>query len=664
MRKLLIPSVVEFHLKGRVVDEIAESLYHTVRNQGSRFVTDSKIENLVKANEYLDHQIKRLIKYAENNDFEKFDYLADKLLKRSQVFRVYALNHVYPNWTTMCLTKVMRILEKVEEYARTEVANLRYKRVWIDKKETGDYGRPLGVPYPADRIYGHQITRIMEALFHGKKYYRENQHGGRAKRGVLTFLKALSEKFEKNKRIYEFDIKGYFDHIDHDAMLNLVKESEVLHKYLKGALKSQPESYVLPPKEKDEATLKYERCLGYFIMKTEVSGPMNFSEKSWHGCDRFTGPTQSLVINRERGISVIHTNETIDALENYPSDMILEKFFKTTGDRKIFKLEETYKMLQEGRRLDTGIMNVFEQAPVTEEARAKGRDNWKDLGLANSGVPQGSSFGPVLASVLLGLVAPPDSELYMDDGIIYLGDKSPKESTMNKKLNKILHPIGCEINPDKSGILGVKTLATKGMKIIGLRLRRSIFTDTKITSETRKGITRDLLYFNAEGLEKKLSELLERKLITVSKSKVLKWYLKKGKLKEINSFGLDLAERIGIMGCLVSKAFSPTSTLEEMKVIIEEGIERAEMKLAQSTGSLGERVHGCVGKILLDLDNGERKWIMPILHNNRAICNNILLRYLKGERPGKQFRIQGLRKPWKKYPSKTGTTTNPKGPDG
>jgi hypothetical protein len=86
-------------------------------------------------------------------------------------------------------------------------------------------------------------------------------------------------------------------------------------------------------------------------------------------------------------------------------------------------LLSSYATLQIRNRVSKVAGLNIEFKPVTETQREQARDSWKHLDLPNQGVPQGSSFGPVLASVLLGKIMPRNSLLYMDDGLIFLDNK-------------------------------------------------------------------------------------------------------------------------------------------------------------------------------------------------------------------------------------------------
>jgi hypothetical protein len=192
LNKLRVPNVVDFTLKDKIIDNFALFFFDILRNQGSRFVCISRTKRLSNCNDYLNYQFKRLISYARAGEYEKFNYLARKLLMRSKVYRNYACQFVFPKFGQMNTIKANNLYRKVTRLCVSESKDLKYKRVWIDKKP-GDAGRPLGVPTPEWRIYGHMLTKILEVFLEGKGLLTHNQHGGKSGYGVMTFLKELAK---------------------------------------------------------------------------------------------------------------------------------------------------------------------------------------------------------------------------------------------------------------------------------------------------------------------------------------------------------------------------------------------------------------------------------------------------------------------------------------
>lgn len=656
MKYLNIASTVVFELRNKVVDKLANDLLNMEKNKGGRFQPLETVDNVTRSTKYVNYQMKRLVRYAKEGKFKHFDYLSKVLLRNSKTYLIYSLNHVYPNWCSLKMTHVMKTLKKVIMFAKTDRNVLEYKRVWIDKK-LDDYGRPLGVPYSADRIYGHMMTRIMECYLHGTNQIPSNQHGGISRRGTLTFLRELVKKFNLSERIFEFDIKGYFDHISHESLLNLVKESKVLTHYLQGALKSQPIEFDMPPIDKDitsrpESLEDDEAFWDAFYSKykpeIELKKPISeFSLETLQVFDFAFGPSW------RQGLPDLDEFFDSGAMDYVPGgkytfqewEAKLQEFL--TGVYKEETMAGIYSDIMKGTRKTLDVHYV--EAKFTESERIKGREKWKDLDLRSQGVPQGSSFGPLLASVVLGQVLPASSLLYMDDGIIFLGKTKVTTEGMINRVNNYLAPIMCELNTDKSGILSTTKLWSTGLKIIGMRLKRdiqirNIFTGITITSETRAGIKKAFLNYNKENVEHILREMYDRKLITVSKYRVLKWYVQSGRLEIMSrSPIIELMDQLGLLGAVVSRAFSPTVDLEEMKRQIEYGIYQAELRMRRAEGSIGERLLATGQLILLECSE-KRVFVRPTLFNVRAIANDVLLRYFKGELPSRGLRVQGLRK--------------------
>jgi len=218
LKKLALPNVVEFSLTDPQINNIALLTGFTVRDR--TFKTEASTRRNAKANNYLAKQFSRLEKHARNRNVEAFNKVGLQLLQNSVAFLVYSFNSVMPKWTSMDFRKARKLLSKTKQLCKKLATDIDYKRVWIDKKPK-DYGRPLGVPKAAWRIYLRMTTNLGEIHAHGRDLYDPNQHGGRPGYGVMSCLKQLADTLPKYKRVYEFDLKGFFDHISHKSMLDI-----------------------------------------------------------------------------------------------------------------------------------------------------------------------------------------------------------------------------------------------------------------------------------------------------------------------------------------------------------------------------------------------------------------------------------------------------------
>lgn len=164
-------------------------------------------------NRYMEHQIMRLDRNIANPKL--YWRIAELCMKRSNCFRVCAINHVFPQWhRRQSLNFILAVNRKVSKIINKGIWDLDYRRVYIPKGEKGY--RPLGVPTPEWRIYLHMWANFLNHFL--KPRLDENQHGFLTGKGTLTCWKAiLSKKVMEHKYVKEWDFKSFFN------TLNLTK---------------------------------------------------------------------------------------------------------------------------------------------------------------------------------------------------------------------------------------------------------------------------------------------------------------------------------------------------------------------------------------------------------------------------------------------------------
>lgn len=85
--------------------------------------------------------------------------------------------------------------------------------------------RPLGIPSPRDKIVQEMVREILESIYDNAESptFSEHSHGFRPRRSCHTSIREFTS-WQGVKWLVEGDITGFFDNIDHNVLINLLRK--------------------------------------------------------------------------------------------------------------------------------------------------------------------------------------------------------------------------------------------------------------------------------------------------------------------------------------------------------------------------------------------------------------------------------------------------------
>lgn len=113
--------------------------------------------------------------------------------------------------------------------------------------------RPLGIPAVADKLLQIGVSKLLEAI--DEADFVDGRDGYRPGHGALDAVRDLSAKLRSGRYHYvvEADIRGFFDHLDHDKLLELLAQRiddkaflRLIRKWLKAGI-LEPDGTVVRP---------------------------------------------------------------------------------------------------------------------------------------------------------------------------------------------------------------------------------------------------------------------------------------------------------------------------------------------------------------------------------------------------------------------------------
>lgn len=114
--------------------------------------------------------------------------------------------------------KLEQLIKAMKEH---KYKPLPVKRVEIPKPNGKT--RPLGIPSYEDKLVQAKMAEILNIIF--ERYFKDFSYGFRPNRSCHQAIEKIDKTimYEKVNFIVEADIKGFFDHVNHDILLRMLK---------------------------------------------------------------------------------------------------------------------------------------------------------------------------------------------------------------------------------------------------------------------------------------------------------------------------------------------------------------------------------------------------------------------------------------------------------
>lgn len=231
----IVPKKLPTTVEGRGVHFIAPSKTESCRQRRADTMVNELLGiryNIAKANA-TDRKVQNLASYINANSLKAIHRTMDKN-KASGIDKVTKEEYE------------QNLEENLENLVK-RMKNGSYRpnptrRVYIPKETKGKM-RPLGISSYEDKLVENAIAQILEQIYEPKFYnesfgFRPNRNCHQAVREIIEMI-----QYRKTNYVVEADIRGFFDNVDHEWLMKMLKHDiadkrflELVEKFLKAGI--------------------------------------------------------------------------------------------------------------------------------------------------------------------------------------------------------------------------------------------------------------------------------------------------------------------------------------------------------------------------------------------------------------------------------------------